>query len=622
MTDFLTYRKLAKPLKVTTAGKEVIYFYGIGSVAFMVTINGIQNEVILRNVYYCPTAGKRICSTQWLSTQLGYDVHTNAKRTHVLDRQGKVFLEGTPVIPGTHLHWFIGKPHHRTASCGFLADLNIPSVDTFCVLTMKLSTDDYRLWHQRLGHLNPQSFRHVFRAVSGIPDVVVPSPVPICSDCQKGKMPSRPFPPSSKRADKPLSMVHCDLVEFPVESYYRHRYVLTIIDDFSSFGALCLLRHKSDTSTVFQTWVSWAERQTNSLLLTVRSDRGGEFMARTFRSFLTQRGIEHQLSVVDHPQQNGRAERFNRTLLEKQNTMRLGSCLPKNLWNFAMEAAVHVYNRTPIRRTSWKTPQELFLGRKPDISYLKVFGSLAYVFIPKDQRKDKLTPKAEEMIFLGYETGTKGYRFLRNKKSIYVATTATFVENVFPACSKEEEKNKLDAPLPITPEEVNPPSNDEDGSEPPEPPIEPFDDQDRPSHPPSEGDDNNHSDQDQKSEKDSPEKPKSPTHRPSKPTVEDVPDKDTQAPQRLAHRQEERYAPQPHHPPRPRVPQADRTRREYEPGRPYVPDAHFRVPPPPRRNPPRARQVPARPDNVYGDRHPAEIAREIDQDRDEVQRIL
>ena len=314
-------------------------------------------------------------------------------------------------------------------------------------------------------------------------------------------------------------MVHCDLVEFPIKSYYWHKYCLTIIDDYSGYGTICLLCVKSDTAWAFSVWVTWAEKQWSASLLQVRSDRGGEFMATIFRSFLTDKGVEHQLSVADHPQQNGRAEQFNRTLLEKEETMHHAACLPKNLWNFALDTAVHVYNRTPMRRLQWKTPIELTLKKKPDISYLQVFGCLAYVHIPKDQRKDKLTPKAKEMIFLGYESGTKGYRFLWSNKSIYVATTVTFVENLFPNCSEKKLRNKIGIPEPRHPTE-----DDNTNQLPP-------DNLDLPPQDPPQQPDDGHDDEDG-NERDSTE-PQSPHQQNPKP--EDVNDNDAQNPLREPH---------------------------------------------------------------------------------------
>ena len=316
-------------------------------------------------------------------------------------------------------------------------------------------------------------------------------------------------------------MVHCDLVKFPMESYYWHKYCLTIINDYSRYGSICLLHLKSDTAMAFQTWITWAEKQMSHSLLWVCSDRGGEFLANTFCTFLRSKGTEHQLSVADHPQQNGHAEQFNRTLLEKEETMHHTACLPKNLWNFTLDTAVHVYNRTPMRRLDWKTPVELVFNKKPDISYLRVFGCLAYVHIPKDQRKDKLTPKAEEMIFLGYPQGTKGYHFFQSNKSIYVATTATFIENFFPNCSKKKLRNKIGIPEPHHPNaeddntEQNNPTDDLDN--PPQDPPEQTDE--------DEDEDNNQRDS---------TKPQSPTQC-SPNTSEDASNKGMQDPQGEPH---------------------------------------------------------------------------------------
>ena len=139
---------------------------------------------------------------------------------------------------------------------------------------------------------------------------------------------------------------------------------------------------------VFQTWVTWAEKQMSYSLLRVNSDRGGEFLANMFCTFLQSKGVEHQLSVVDHHQQNGHAERFNCTLLEKEETMCHTACLPKHLWNFALDTAVHVYNRTPMRHLTWKTPIELVFNKNL-ISHTCEYSDVLHMFI--SQRINKRT---------------------------------------------------------------------------------------------------------------------------------------------------------------------------------------------------------------------------------------
>jgi len=153
---------------------------------------------------------------------------------------------------------------------------------------------------------------------------------------------------------------------------------------------------------------------------------------------MRQLGIEQQFSSPDTPQQNGRAERFNWTMVEKEEAMRHSACLPPNLWQHALEASVHVYNRQPFCRSKWKTPVELWKGKVPDVSYFHVFGCLAYVFIKKDQH-NKLELKSCPMIFLGYESGSKAYRFL-DEGRIVVSVNAIFDETVFPQCVKKIEE--------------------------------------------------------------------------------------------------------------------------------------------------------------------------------------
>ena len=96
--------------------------------------------------------------------------------------------------------------------------------------------------------------------------------------------------------------------------------------------------------------------------------------------------------------------------------MRQTACLPPSFWQDAVETALHIYNRRPMRHLDWSPPISKWNGETPDVSYFKVFGCLAYVFIPKEDCQNKLLTKAEEATFIGYEKGTKGYRFWSPKR--------------------------------------------------------------------------------------------------------------------------------------------------------------------------------------------------------------
>ena len=175
------------------------------------------------------------------------------------------------------------------------------------------------------------------------------------------------------------------------------------------------------------------------------------------------------------PQQNGRAEHFNQTLFEKSEAMRHQACLPRSWWEFCVEYSVYVYNRTPIKRLRSKTPYEAINRIKPDISYLRILGCGAYVFLHEDVQHDVLSPHAELMTFIGFTSGVKGWKFMQNTNTIFHATKAVFNENMYPRCPDGSHVN-----IPAIETGVLPPPDSyldrdnnippEDGDQPPPPP--------------------------------------------------------------------------------------------------------------------------------------------------------
>ena len=140
----------------------------------------------------------------------------------------------------------------------------------------------------------------------------------------------------------------------------------------------------------------------------------GEYTSDAFTARLKQLGIEHQKTMPGSPQQNGRAERWNRTIVEKAMAMLHHAGLSHGFWQLAIDTAVHIYNRQPMRRLKWQCPITLWNSTIPDVSYFRVFGCKAFVHVPKEQRSGKLDKKAVEMIFVGYEQRVRG-RYLRER---------------------------------------------------------------------------------------------------------------------------------------------------------------------------------------------------------------
>ena len=141
----------------------------------------------------------------------------------------------------------------------------------------------------------------------------------------------------------------------------------------------------------------------------LRSDNGGEFISGEFKDFCSAEGIRRELIAPHNPQQNGVAERKNRTTVGAARAMLHDQGLPIHLWVEACNTAVYVQNRCPHRILGMSTPEEAFSGKRPDISHLRIFGSPVYINVTKDARK-KLEPTGEVGIFFGYTDTPHNYR--------------------------------------------------------------------------------------------------------------------------------------------------------------------------------------------------------------------
>ena len=118
-----------------------------------------------------------------------------------------------------------------------------------------------------------------------------------------------------------------------------------------------------------------------------------------------------------------------------------------------IKTSLHIYNRQPMCHLNWYSPIHLWNGTKPDISYFRTFGCWAYVLIPKDKWANKLAPKSEDMMFIGYEPGTKGYHFWsRIRRMVVISSAATFDEFDFPNCPREKLLDKPPPPKHQSPE--------------------------------------------------------------------------------------------------------------------------------------------------------------------------
>ena len=239
-------------------------------------------------------------------------------------------------------------------------------------------------------------------------------------------MTKAPFTGNCERGKDLLELIHTDVCG-PFRSSTRHgeRYFVTFTDDFSRYGYVYLIKHKSETFEVFRTYQNEVENQLGKKIKILRSDRGGEYLNSILCDHLRNCGIVSQFTEPGTPQHNGVAERRNRTLLDMVRCMMSRTTLPISFWGYALETAARVLNLLPTKKVS-KTPSEIWNGSVPSLSYLKIWGCEAYV---RRETQDKLEPRSEKCYFVGYPTGSFGYYFYRpSENQVFVARRAVFLE--------------------------------------------------------------------------------------------------------------------------------------------------------------------------------------------------
>jgi hypothetical protein len=231
-----------------------------------------------------------------------------------------------------------------------------------------------------------------------------------CEVCLKAKMPKHAFGKSESRADRPCELIHADLMgPITPESNGGSNYVLAVLDDFSRYSAVVCLASKDQAADELWSVLCRWERHTEQKIKTLRTDGGTEFLGNLAKE-LHAAGIRHQRTVLYNPQQNGRAERLNRTLVACAKSMLYDAAMPKEFWGEAIQTANFLRNLAYTESVKG-VPEELFTGKKTDTGILNVFGCLAYSQIPKEKRS-KFDATAEPALFTGYDLDTKGWRLM------------------------------------------------------------------------------------------------------------------------------------------------------------------------------------------------------------------
>ena len=291
-----------------------------------------------------------------------------------------------------------------------------------------ISSDSFEKWHSRLGHISESGMQIISKQFPYIPCKNNMTP---CDSCHFSKQKKLPFSNSITNSAFPFQILHADVWgPFATTSISGHRYFLTLVDDYSRFTWIILLKNKSETKNCIINFVAYLENQFNTSLKCLRSDNGTEFV--TLTDFLRSKGIIHQRSCIETPQQNGIVERKHQHILNVARSLYFHAHIPLSLWSFCIQHVVHIINRIPSPLLKFKTPYELLHKSPPTLLHLKVFGCLAYATTIQAHRS-KFDPRARKCAFIGYKDGTKGYTLYDlQSHDIFLSRNVIFYEDTLP----------------------------------------------------------------------------------------------------------------------------------------------------------------------------------------------
>jgi transposase InsO family protein len=336
---------------------------------------------------------------------------------------GQLAERGCKIVIGDEFLW--GYDHRRQLimkverARNRLYILNLDRVDPVCL--MSSMEDSAWRWHARYGHLNFQALRQLGQKemVRGLP--CVDHVEQVCDGCLIGKQRRAPFPREGQyRASKVLELVHGDLCgPITPATPAGNKYFLLIVDDFSRYMWVVLLKSKDQALQAFRIVKMAAEVESEAKLKALRTDRGGEFKSNEFKAFCEAHGIQRYLTAPYSPQQNGVVERRNQTVVAMARSMMKSKGVPGRFWGEAVTTAVYLLNRAPTKSVVGMTPYEAWYGRKPSVDHLHTFGCVAHVKTVAGHTS-KLADRSTPMVMIGYEAGSKAYRAYNpmNKKLV------------------------------------------------------------------------------------------------------------------------------------------------------------------------------------------------------------
>lgn len=421
---FSSMRRLERPIEIVVANGQKLLAEYCGDVLMYSVIGDTVKKCEAANVLYLPDLSCNLFSVKRIAKsglQVCFD-----------DDKAEVKKNGVVVAVGR----LKGKLYELDIFCK-------RSEMGSAMVSGKVSRNVV-LWHQRYGHVGCDSLRELVKhqMVDGLTLTDFDTETVVCEPCLSGKIVKLPFTPGEeRRSSRSLELVHSDVCgPMTPHTWNGKRFFVSFIDDYSHFGIIYLMSSKDEVIDRFREYEALVTAHFGTRIARLRTDNGGEYVSEAMREFCRKKGISMELTVPYTPQQNGVSERMNRTLMERARALLAESGFGKEMWGEAVYTATYLTNRCPTSSVKEKkTPYELWTGRKPNVKKLKIFGSAAFLHIPKELRS-KLDPKCKKLYHVGYTVN--GYRLWdEKKKKIVIGRDVVFDESTMFGEKQEMEPN-------------------------------------------------------------------------------------------------------------------------------------------------------------------------------------
>lgn len=404
--------------------KQISTQVGVAKASETMSGNGIGNidfkTCRFKDVIYVPELSMNLISVNAITSQKGTVIFTEDKV--IVKHQNNVVLQGMKNKNG-------------------LYEVDLQPQSSANAYLAGNQTEKAILWHRRLAHLGVNNMQRLTRLSTGmdLSSTEIKEIDKLCVTCLRSKQTRTPFTEERTRAKRPLEIIHTDLCG-PIDptTWDGKRYFMTLLDDYTSHVTIHLLKTKNEAAEIVENYIKIMEAKFAFKVAKLRCDNGREYANERLKNWCKSEGIEIDFTIPHTPQLNGRAERLNRTLVEKARALIFDAKLNKTMWGEAIYVAAYLHNRSPTK-TLEVTPYEKLEGRKPDMKRIKLFGCEAYAKVLGPLKK--LDERSRKYIMVGY--APTGYHLWdKKKRKIQIARDVKFQEQTETGQNQEENEEK------------------------------------------------------------------------------------------------------------------------------------------------------------------------------------